>query len=63
MFKEKYGQYYNRIVDYIRYVMTTFHDFVSEPELGLHPQAADALASYGPKSIGIYTSDYSDTIA
>lgn len=33
MLKEKYVQYYNRIVDYIRYVMPTFHDFVLEPQI------------------------------
>lgn len=37
MLKMKYGQYYNRIVEHIRYVMPTFHDFFLEPQI-LNPQ-------------------------
>lgn len=37
MLKMKYSQYYNRIVDHVRYVMPTFHDFFLEPQM-LNPQ-------------------------
>ncbi len=37
MLKMKYAQYYNRIVDHVRYVMPTFHDFFLEPQI-LNPQ-------------------------
>ncbi len=37
MLKMKYRQYYNRIVDHVRYIMPTFHDFFLEPQL-LNPQ-------------------------
>ncbi len=37
MLKMKHGQYYKRIVDYVRYVMPSFHDFFLEPQL-LNPQ-------------------------
>lgn len=37
MLKMKYEQYYKRIVDHVRYVMPTFHDFFLEPQI-LNPQ-------------------------
>lgn len=37
MLKLKYGQYYDRIVEHVRYVMPTFHDFLLEPQT-LNPQ-------------------------
>ncbi len=37
MLKMKYEKYYNRIVDHVRYVMPTFHDFFLEPQI-LNPQ-------------------------
>lgn len=37
MLKMKYGQYYKRIVEYVRYVMPTFNDFILEPQI-LNPQ-------------------------
>lgn len=37
MLKMKYPQYYNRIVDHVRYVMPSFHDFFLEPQM-LNPQ-------------------------
>ncbi len=37
MLKMKYEQYYKRIVEHIRYVMPTFHDFFLEPQI-LNPQ-------------------------
>lgn len=37
MLKMKYGQYYNRIVEHVRFVMPTFHDFFLEPQI-LNPQ-------------------------
>lgn len=37
MLKMKYEQYYNRIVEHVRYVMPTFHDFFLEPQV-LNPQ-------------------------
>lgn len=37
MLKVKYEQYYNRIVEHVRYVMPTFYDFFLEPQV-LNPQ-------------------------
>ena len=37
MLKMKYEPYYNRIVDHVRYVMPSFHDFFLEPQI-LNPQ-------------------------
>lgn len=37
MLKMKYGQYYNRIVNHVRYIMPAFHDFFLEPQI-LNPQ-------------------------
>lgn len=37
MLKVKHEQYYNRIVDHVRYVMPSFHDFFLEPQI-LNPQ-------------------------
>ena len=37
MLKMKYEQYYNRIVNHVRYIMPTFHDFFLEPQI-LNPQ-------------------------
>lgn len=37
MLKKKHEQYYNRIVDHVRYVMPSFHDFFLEPQI-LNPQ-------------------------
>ncbi len=37
MLKIKYGKYYNRIVEHVRYIMPTFHDFLLEPQV-LNPQ-------------------------
>ncbi len=37
MLKIKYRQYYNRIVDHVRYVMPSFQDFFLEPQI-LNPQ-------------------------
>lgn len=33
MLKMRYGKYYNRIVDHVRYVMPSFHDFFLEPQI------------------------------
>lgn len=37
MLKMKHEQYYRRIVDHVRYVMPSFHDFFLEPQI-LNPQ-------------------------
>lgn len=37
MLKKKHERYYNRIVDHVRYVMPSFHDFFLEPQM-LNPQ-------------------------
>ncbi|MCM1257742.1 MAG: AAA family ATPase [Roseburia sp.] len=37
MLKKKHEKYYNRIVEHVRYVMPTFHDFYLEPQI-LNPQ-------------------------
>lgn len=37
MLKKNHEQYYNRIVEHVRYVMPSFHDFFLEPQM-LNPQ-------------------------